>query len=120
MRVAGEGLSLGELPRDVSGSAPSGGVGPNGQPAIGLMSQQSLRGMIEIPRTWQRDVGRSESASEKGTSWQESPRRARNSNSSTYFMSMARNDRIAAFRARSSAVSMARIVRAPLSKNRTD
>jgi hypothetical protein len=48
MRVAGEGLSLGELSRDVTGSAPSGGVEPCRQPAIGLMSDQSLRGMIEI------------------------------------------------------------------------
>jgi hypothetical protein len=38
----------GDAPRDGSTSAPLGRGGPDREPAIGLMSDRSLRGMIEI------------------------------------------------------------------------
>jgi hypothetical protein len=43
-----EASAWGDAPRDVGAPAPLGRGEPNREPAIGLMSDRSLRGMIEI------------------------------------------------------------------------
>jgi hypothetical protein len=47
-RSPAKGLAWGESPGDVNASMPSGRAVPNHEPAINLMSDRSLRGMIEI------------------------------------------------------------------------